>query len=191
MGTIVLWMQLSLDGFTAGPHGEFDWPVIGPQVQQYFNDELRGASTFMYGRRVYEMMAGFWPTAEETLAGSPLHVEYARIWKPMPKLVFSRTLKAASWNTTVVNSDLPGGMAKLRQSDDARHVLFGGADIASSFMRLDLIDEYRLFIHPVALGAGTSLFGGLDSRLGLQLEEERTFDDAVVHVRYGRTARRG
>ncbi len=190
MGTIVLWMQVSLDGFTAGPHGEFDWPVIGPQVQKYFNDELRGASTFLYGRRVYEMMAGFWPTAEEALAGSPLHVEYARIWKPMPKLVFSRTLETANWNTTVVSGDLPGEVARLREQEGAVHVLFGGADVASSFLALDLIDEYRLFIHPVALGSGTPLFGGLASRLELRLVEARTFDDAVIHVRYGRAARR-
>lgn len=186
MGKVILWMQLSLDGFTAGPNGELDWPTVDPEVHQYFNDELRSADTFLYGRKVYEGMAAFWPTADADPAGSPRLADYSQIWKPMPKIVFSRTLEDAEWNTRVVSQDIAGEVARLREEPDTFHVLFGGAEIASTFIQQDLIDEYRLFLHPVVLGDGASLFSGLDDRINLRLVESQTFDSAVVHVRYER-----
>ncbi len=170
MGKVILWMQLSLDGFTAGPNGELDWPTVDPEVHQYFNDELRSADTFLYGRKVYEGMAAFWPTADADPAGSPRLADYSQIWKPMPKIVFSRTLEDAEWNTRVVGNDIAGEVARP----------------ASTFIQQDLIDEYRLFLHPVVLGDGASLFSGLDDRINLRLVESQTFDSAVVHVRYER-----
>lgn len=186
MGKVILWMQLSLDGFTAGPNGELDWPTVDPEVHQYFNDELRSADTFLYGRKVYEGMAAFWPTADADPAGSPRLADYSQIWKPMPKIVFSRTLEDAEWNTRVVSKDIAGEVARLRDEPDTAHVLFGGAEIASTFIQQDLIDEYRLFLHPVVLADGASLFSGLDDRINLRLVESQTFDSAVVHVRYER-----
>jgi dihydrofolate reductase len=183
MGNVTLWMQISLDGRTHGPHGELDWPIVEPELHQYFNDELRTASTFLYGRKVYEGMAAFWPTADQDPVGSPRLAEYAQIWKPMPKLVFSRTLEQANWNARVVSENIADEVAQLKRSH-GNHLLFGGADIASTFIRLGLVDDYRLFVHPVVLGAGTRLFGDLDERVQLELVASRTFDGAVVHAHY-------
>lgn len=155
MSRVSLWMQMSLDGFVEGPDGAFDWPVVKEEVHRYFNDELRAVDSFLYGRKVYDGMAAFWPTVEAGPSSSPRHVEYAEIWKPMPKIVFSRTLAAAGWNTRVVRDDIAGEVAKLKGQPGTHHVLFGGAEIASAFMRLDLIDEYRLFVHPVALAVAS------------------------------------
>jgi dihydrofolate reductase len=186
MGTVTLWMQISLDGFVAGPNGELDWPIVDEEVHQYFNDQLRDVDTFLYGRKVYEGMAAFWPNAHEIPSSTARHLEYAEIWKPMAKIVFSRTLQHADWNTTVVGDDLAGAVAQLKEEPETAHVLFGGGEIAATFIELDLVDEYRLFVHPVLLGAGQRLFGALDARATLSLVEARTFDGAVVHMHHKR-----
>jgi dihydrofolate reductase len=184
MRKVSLWMQMSLDGYTEGPNGEFDWPVVNEELHGYFVDELRAMGAFLYGRKVYEGMVAFWPTADTNPSSTPLQAEYARLWKPMPKIVFSKTLDHVEWNTTVVSENVADEVARLKQQPGKDLVLFGGADIASTFMRLGLIDEYRLFVHPVALGGGTPLFPGTDERVKLTLVEARTFDAAVVHLRY-------
>jgi dihydrofolate reductase len=184
MGTITLWMQVSVDGYAEGPGGAFDWPNVQDELHGYFNDELRGASTFLYGRRIYEMMASFWPGVEDHPDASPRHVDYSRIWKPMPKLAFSRTLATADWNTRVA-TDPVAEVARLREQD-GRHVLFGGPRTAHAFQAGDLIDEYRLFVHPVVLGGGTPLFAENGDRHALTLVESRTFEPGVVHLHYRR-----
>jgi len=143
-------MQVSLDGYIEGPNGEFDWPIVEDDLHRYFNDQLRSADTFLYGRKVYEMMAWFWPTVEDNPDASPRHVDYARIWKPMPKTAFSNTLDNAEWNTRIVGSaDLIEAVNALKAQPDTHHVLFGGAAIAATFQQHDLIDDFRLFVHPV------------------------------------------
>ena len=183
MGNVTLWMQVSADGFVEGPNGEFDWPVVQGELHQYFVDELGRADTFLYGRKVYELMAYFWPTADEDPQGSEQQKAYSRLWKPMPKVVFSRSLGEADWNTRVAD-DAVAEVRRLREQPDSWHVLFGGAEVAGALMQADLIDEYVLYVHPVALGGGTPLFGGLDHRLGLELAGTRTFDPGVVQLRY-------
>jgi dihydrofolate reductase len=182
MGTLTLWMQMSLDGHAAGPDGAFDWPQVGPELHTHFNDELGSADSFVYGRNVYDGMAYYWPTVEGNPDSSPNHVRYAQIWMPMPKLVLSSTLTDPDYNTRVGTLD---DVAALREGD-GWHVFFGGPATAAELMGRDLIDEYRLFVHPVALGDGAPLFGGLSERLGLRLTGARTFDDTVVALEYAR-----
>lgn len=193
MGRIVLSMQVSLDGFTEGPQGEFDWPIIEEEILEYFNDEMGAVDSFLYGRRVYEGMTAFWPTADENSAiTSPQMQEYARIWRPKPKVVFSDTLERADWDTRVVRSEqLEATAAELRAEPDATHLLYGGADLAATFQRLDLLDEYWLFVQPVLLGGGTRFFSALDARQALVLVEHRTFFGGVMHLRYRRPGSRG
>lgn len=190
MGKIIFSMQLSLDGYIEGPNGEFDWPIVEAELLDYFNDEIADVDTFLYGRKVYDGMAAFWPTADTNPVSNAPMQEYARIWRPMPKIVFSRTLERADWSTRIVADDLPGAVAELRAQPDTTHLLYGGADVTATFMAHDLIDEYWLFIHPVFLGGGTRLFGPLEHRQDLTLTETRTFSSAVVHARYRRDGNR-
>jgi dihydrofolate reductase len=181
---IVVWMQMSLDGRVQGPNGEFDWPLIGDELHTHFVDTLREAGMFLYGRRVYEMMAGYWPTADRDPRSTPNQVAYSKIWKPMPKLVFSRSLSTAAWNATVVDD-----VERVR--DHAAPAagdlyLFGGAEVVSEFTRRDLVDEYRIFVHPVLLGGGTPLFASVPERHGMSLVGTRTFDGTVVGLHYAR-----
>ncbi|WP_069159739.1 dihydrofolate reductase family protein [Nocardia altamirensis] len=187
MGNVTLWMQMSLDGFAEGPDEGIHWPVVDEELCGSFLDELRSADLFLYGRRTYEIMAAFWPTADADPAISPFYVEFARCWKSTPKLVFSRTLRTAGWNTRVVGTSLVEEITALRERSDRNMVLFGGAETASTFMKHHLIDEYRLFVHPLLLGGGVPLFPASVDTSGLQLVDIATFDSAVVQMHYQQT----
>jgi dihydrofolate reductase len=113
-------------------------------------------------------------------------VEFARIWRDMPKVVFSRTLERAEWNTAIKRDVIVEEMMALK-AQPGGDLALGGADLAAAFMRHDLIDEYRLYVHPVLIGRGKPLFEPSDSRTGLRLAETRAFGNGVVLLRYGRT----
>jgi dihydrofolate reductase len=185
MQSLTLWMQVSLDGYACGPEGAFDWPVVGPELNQYFVDELGQAGHFLYGRTVYEMMAGFWPIADTLPDTSAVTVAYSQLWKPMPKTVFSTTMTTAGWNTTV-SADPVATIRALKDADGSGLVFFGGATAARTLVVHDLIDDYRLNVHPVVLGGGDRLFPELADRHDLELVSVRVFDATVPHVHYRR-----
>ncbi len=163
MRKIIFMMSVSLDGFFEGPGHELDWQLVDDELLGHFNEWLGGMSAFLDGRVTYELMAGYWPTADQDPSASPLVAEFAGIWRDMPKIVFSRTLERAGWNATVVSELVPGEIVALKAQPGGDMVL-GGADLAAAFMRHDLIDEYRLYVHPVLIGRGRSLLasGSLD-----------------------------
>jgi dihydrofolate reductase len=111
--------------------------------------------------------------------------EFARIWRDMPKIVYSRTLERAAWNTTVVRDVVADEVMELKARPGG-DLSLGGADVAAAFMRHDLIDEYRLYVHPVVIGRGKPLFQASDRRINLRLAETRTFGNGVVLLRYQR-----
>jgi dihydrofolate reductase len=190
MRKIILMMSVSLDGFIEGPHREIDWHMVDDELHAHFNKQLSAMGAFLSGRVTYELMAGFWPTADaDPLSTGPV-VEFARIWRDMPKIVFSRTLERAEWNTTIVRDVVAGQVMELKAQPGGDLVL-GGADLAAAFMRHDLIDEYRLYVHPIVIGQGKPLFPALDARINLQLAEARTFGNGVVLLRYQRPDAQG
>jgi dihydrofolate reductase len=184
---IILFMSVSVDGFMAGPNGELDWHMVDDEVHTYFNQQLRGAGAFLSGRVTYELMAGFWPTADKDPASTPPVVEFAGIWRDTPKIVFSRTLDPGQLgqSTTVLRDVIPEEIQRLKQQPGGDLVL-GGAQLAAAFMQHDLIDEYCLSIHPVIVGRGKPLFQPQDARRQLRLAETRTFGNGVVLLRYQR-----
>ncbi len=128
-------------------------------------------------------MASFWPTADADPASSEPMVEFAGIWREMRKIVYSRTLERAGWNATIVREVVPEEVRALTSMPGGDMAL-GGANLAATFMRLGLIDEYRLYVHPVAIGQGRPLFPRASPRIQLTLEEARTFGSGVLLVRY-------
>jgi dihydrofolate reductase len=191
---VVQMISVSLDGFIEGPEGELDWHMVDDEVHRHFNDVLRGMGAFLDGRVTYELMAGFWPTADEDPASSEPMVEFARIWRDMPKIVYSRTLEHADWNTTIVREVVPEEVMKLK-AEPGGDLALGGADLGATFMRHDLIDEYRLYVNPVLVGSGKRLFPESDVQRRLRLVETRIFGNGVVLLRYeratGRSTTRG
>ncbi|MFI9355532.1 dihydrofolate reductase family protein [Streptomyces lydicus] len=188
MRKIVLMMSVSLDGFFEGPDRELDWHLVDDELHRHFNEQLAAMGAFLSGRVTYELMAGYWPTADaDPSAGAP-EAEFAAIWREMPKIVYSRTLPRADWNTTIAREvDVDEIEAlKARPGGD---LALGGADLAASFLRHDLVDEYRLYVHPVVLGRGRPLFPSADTRTGLTLTGTRTFGNGVVLLHYRRQAR--
>jgi len=183
MRKIVVMMSVSVDGFMEGPNREIDWHLVDEELHQHFNDELATMGAFLDGRVTYELMAAYWPTADRDPASTAPEVEFARIWRDMPKLVFSTTLERADWNTTIVREVDPEAIAALK-AQPGGDLVVGGADLAAAFRRLDLVDEYRLYVHPVVLGRGKPLFAPEDTRIGLRLVGTRIFGNGVVLLRY-------
>jgi dihydrofolate reductase len=182
----VIWMMsVSLDGFMAGPDGELDWQLVDDELHSHFNEWLGAAGGFLDGRVTWELMAGYWPTADADPAASRPVAEFAGIWRDMPKVVYSTTLQQAGWNTTVVRQVIPADVLTLK-SQSGGDLVLGGADLASAFMRHDLIDEYRIYVHPVIIGQGQPMFRPSAARIGLRLAETRTFGSGVVLLRYER-----
>jgi dihydrofolate reductase len=185
MRKIIWMMSVSLDGFISGPDRELDWHMVDDELHNHFNQELGAMGAFLDGRVTYELMAEFWPTADADPSSSAPVAEFARIWREMPKIVFSRTLERAGWNSTVVREVVAEEVMELKAQPGGDLVL-GGSDLAAAFMRADLIDEYRLYVHPIVVGQGRPMFQPSDARIELRLAETRTFGNGVVLLRYQR-----
>jgi dihydrofolate reductase len=183
MRKIVVYMQVSVDGFFEGPDGSLDWHLVDDELHSHLNEELRPLSAFLDGRISYESMAEFWPTADQDPDSTGPMVEFAGIWRDMPKIVFSRTLESAGWNATVRHEVDPAEIRAL-QREPGGDMALGGADLAETFRRHDLIDGYRLYVQPILLGRGRRLFGPADIPSGLHLTATRAFGNGVVLLRH-------
>jgi len=177
MRKIILMMSVSVDGFIEGPDRELDWHMVDDELHSHFNEQLSAMGGFLNGRVTYELMARFWPTADTNPSSSGPMVEFARIWRDMPKIVFSRTLERADWNTSVVRDVIAEEIQELKAQPGGDLVL-GGADLAAAFMRHDLIDEYRPYVHPIVIGQGKPLFQPSDTKINLRLAETRTISSS-------------
>jgi len=185
MRKIILMMSVSVDGFIEGPNGEFDWPSPGDELLNHFDELLGGMGAFLHGRIVYGLMAAYWPTADSNPDCTPHVARFARIWREMPKIVFSRTLERAEWNTTVAREVVPEQIREL-QARPGGDMVVGGANLGAAFMQHDLIDEYRIYVHPTVIGGGRPLFRPSAQRITLRLAQTRTFDNGVVLLHYER-----
>ena len=183
MGKLIYSMNVSLDGYVETPEHSLDWANVDEELHSWFNDRAREVDASLYGRRMYELMAGYWPTAESDPSATEVEREFARIWKPMPKIVFSSTLTTVDWNSRLVRGDVGDELAQLRTEFDG-DLDVGGATLAAEFIRRGLVEEYRLLVHPVVLGAGTPFFPELESPIHLQLTETATFDSGVIYLGY-------
>ena len=202
MRKLIYSMMVSLDGFIdrrppipagdrAGERGstrpddtnQLDWVIIDEEIHSFANDEAREAGAFLYGRRLYENMAAFWPAAD-TLPDMPDYVvEFARIWKPKPKIVFSKTLDQVEWNSRLVRGDVAEEVEKLK-AQPGGDLSVGGANLAATLIGRGLVDEYRLLVHPVVIGSGTPFFPPVRSDIKLRLLETKRFSSGVVFLRY-------
>jgi dihydrofolate reductase len=190
MRKIILMLSVSVDGYFEGPDRDLDWQMVDDELHRHFNEQLRTMGAFLSGRVTHELMAGFWPTADLDPSSTAPMVEFAGIWRDMPKIVFSRTLERADWNTTVVREVVPEEIRELKAQPGGDMAL-GGADLAAAFMRHDLIDEYRLYVHPIVIGRGKPLFQPSDTKVDLRLAETRTFGNGVVLLHYQRPDAKG
>jgi dihydrofolate reductase len=190
MGRLIYSMSVSLDGFVETPDRSLDWVLVDEELHSFFNDEARALSAFLYGRRIYELMAGYWPTAATDPKSVPVELDFARIWSDKPKIVFSRTLERVDWNSRLVRDDAVEEVARLK-AQPGFDMGVGGPTLASTLIRHGLVDEYRLYVNPVILGSGRPFFPTLEQPIGLKLVETRTFGSGVVLLRYETSSRAG
>ena len=181
---VIYSMSVTLDGFIAGPDGDISWG--GPDADQFdFHvEQTRHIAAYLCGRALYQDML-VWETAEQTMPGEA-QLEFARIWRAIPKVVFSRTLTSVEGTARLATGDLATEVGRLRDQPGEGVVSIGGAGLAADAIAADLIDEYRQFVYPVVLGGGTPYFPPLTTPLDLRLVESQTLSSRVVYLRYQR-----
>jgi dihydrofolate reductase len=184
MRSVTYSMGVSLDGYIAGPHGDFDWTEPDEEVFGIVTDEIREVGVHLLGRRLYETML-YWETADQDPSLDDSMLEWAAIWKPLPKVVFSTTLSGAlQGNARLASGSLAEEIERLRAEPGEGEIAIGGAALAAEAAALGLIDEYRARIYPVLVGGGIPFFSPRERRVDLELVEARTFSSRVVYLRY-------
>jgi len=184
MRKLIYSMGVSLDGFIAGRDGEIDWAAPDEELHRFHNRQMQEIGAHLCGRRLYEVMA-YWETAEATGSLSATELEFARIWRQLPKIVFSKTLSEVRGNARLLRDGVGEEVARLKQQP-GMDLAVGGAGLASGLIELGLIDEFRLFLSPVVLGDGTPYFPAMAGRIDLELLGTRTFGGRVIYLRYRR-----
>ncbi|MFE9118657.1 dihydrofolate reductase family protein [Streptomyces sp. NPDC007172] len=183
MRSVTYSMNISLDGFIVGPDGGVDWTTPDEEVFRFATDEVRGAGVHLLGRRLYESML-YWETVDQNPSLGFSTREFAAVWKPLPKVVFSTTLSSVQGNARLASGDLAQEIERLRAQPGDGNIAIGGAILAAEAAALGLIDEYRPRVCPVLLGGGVPFFPQHERRVDLELVETRTFSSKVIHLRY-------
>lgn len=183
MRAVTYSMGVSLDGYIAGPDGAFGWTEPDEEVFRFCIDEIRQVGTQLLGRKLYETML-FWETADQNPSLDDSMLEWAGLWNPLPKVVFSTTLTEIHGAARLASGGVAEEIKQLRAEPAEGEIAIGGATLAAQVAELDLIDEYRPRIYPVTVGGGIPFFPRNERRLDLELVETRTFEAGVVALRY-------
>ena len=182
MRKVIYSPMVSLDGFIEGPNRNLDWGIIDEELHSFINDQQSEIDTYLFGRRMYEVMV-YWDTADTDPSNPEYVLEFARIWKRIRKIVYSKTLEQVQGNARLSRGNIVEEIATLK-AEPGKDMSVGGATIASALRQLGLIDEYQLYIQPVVLGSGTPMFRISDVKTDLRLVETHTFHSGVVLLRY-------
>ena len=175
MRRLIFQMLTSLDGYFEGPHADISWHRVDEEFNAYAAGLLSNVSALLFGRVTYELMASYWPTAENN---DPV---ITRFMNDLPKYVVSSTLTSASWGETqIINRDAAREVADLKELPGKDMAIFGSSELAASLAAERLIDEFRIMVSPTILGAGKTLMNGFDQKLELKLKSARTFKSGIV-----------
>lgn len=185
MRKVIFQMMVSLDGFIEGPKQDLSWHLVDDEFNKYAIDLLHSIDTIIFGRIAYELFESFWPAAITDPSTTPDNLEIANQINDMHKIVFSKTIEKVEWkNSKLIQQLVPEEITQMKQQEGKDMVIFGGAGIAQSFMRHELIDEYRIMVNPIILGKGKPLFEDMTHRMNLKLIKTRTFNSGVVMLVY-------
>jgi dihydrofolate reductase len=188
MRKIYLFMTLSLDGYFEGPNHDISWHNVDDEFNRFALEQLKEADLFLYGRRMYQLMEDFWPKAVNDINTSKENLEIANLINNTAKIVFSKTLQKVeekeNWkNVRLFHEFHPEEIMRLKQQP-GKSIWVGGSDLALSFIKAGLIDEFRFMINPIVISNGTPIFKGLDSKLNLELLKTRKFNSGNVLLYY-------
>ena len=181
MRKVILFNMMTLDGDFSGPKGEIDWHNVDEEFNEFAIDQLNSLGVLLFGRVTYEGMASYWPTPI-AVTNDPI---VADKMNNISKIVFSKTLEKIDWqNTRLIRGNIAEEVAKLKGQSGKDMAIFGSADLASSFTKLGLIDEYRIMVNPIILGSGIPLFKGVNGKVNLKLLKTKTFHSGNVLLYY-------
>jgi dihydrofolate reductase len=172
----------SLDGYVADENGNFDWAAPDEDVHAFVNDLERSVGTYLYGRRMYEVMRA-WETADTFADQRPVMRDFAQIWQAADKIVYSTTLDTVSSARTRIEREFDPDAVRRLKEGAGRELTVGGPDLAAEAIRAGLVDEWHLFLTPIVVGSGNSALPH-DVRVNLELLDERRFAGGVVYLRY-------
>jgi dihydrofolate reductase len=179
-------MGVSLDGYIVGPGGEIGEITAEPpdeEIWQLVLDEIRGVGVHLMGRRLYETML-YWESPEQEPSFDEREREWAALWNPLPKVVFSRSLASVQGSARLASGGIADEIERLRTEPGEGDIAIGGATLAAEAAALGLIDEYRVRVYPVLVGGGIQYFPQAERRVELELVETRTFSSGVVYLRH-------
>ena len=182
MANLIYSTIASLDGYVADENGNFDWAAPDEEVHSFVNDLERPVGTYLYGRRMYEVMV-FWETAHTLSDQSPVEQDFAQIWQAADKIVYSRTLETVSSARTRIERDFDPEAVRQLKGAAKRDITVGGPDLAAQAIKAGLVDEYQLFLTPNLVGGGKQSLPD-NVRLELELLDERRFGSGVVYLHY-------
>ena len=185
MRKLVLFMHISLDGFVAGPEGEMEWINVDSEMFDYAGRLTDKADIALYGRKTYEMMESYWPSAADQPGATKHDITHSRWYNSVKKVVVSGTLETEQpANTEIYASDIPVRIMELKETGGKDILMFGSPSVAYILMQAGLIDDYWLFVNPVLLGEGIPMFKDISNRIKLELKESKVFSSGVVGLHY-------
>ena len=176
-------MNVSLDGYIVGPDGNFDWSAPDDEVFRFWIDDIREVGVHLLGRRLYETML-YWETADQNRSFDDAELEWAALWNPLPKVVFSTTLSEVQGNARLASGGLAEEIERLRAEPGEGDIAIGGATLAAEASALGLIDEFQMMVYPVLVGGGLPFFPRSERRVDLEFVDSRTFKSGVVYFRH-------
>ncbi len=187
MGKLILFMHVSLDGFGAGIDGQMDWIHVDEEIFDYGAERMYATDTALYGRKTYELMESYWPTAADQPDATKHDIEHSKWYKHAKKVVLSKTMKEENLiNTRVIRGNLVDEINKVKQSTEKELLLFGSPTAGHALMAANLIDGYWLNINPVLLGNGIPVFKDIRIKTDLSLVTSKVFSSGVVCLDYTR-----
>ncbi len=172
----------SLDGYIADEDGNFDWAAPDEEVHTFVNDLERSVGTYLYGRRIYQVM-DVWETDHTLADHSPVTRDFAQIWQAADKIVYSKTLETVSTTRTRIERDFDPEVVRQMKARAGRDISVGGPELAAQAIKAGLVDEWHLFVTPIVVGGGKRSLPD-DVRVKLELLDERRFEGGVVHLHY-------
>lgn len=176
-------LGMSLDGYIAGPDGTFDWPGFSEEIFRHSIDEVKDVGVHLMGRKLYETML-YWEEPENAAGLDEVEREWAGLWNPLPKVVFSRTLTEVRGNARLATGSVADEIARLRNEPGEGSIGIGGATLAAEAAKAGLIDEYLIRVFPVLVGGGTPFFLHDNQQVKLELVATHTFESGVLFVHY-------
>jgi dihydrofolate reductase len=185
MRRLISFMHISLDGFVGGPNGEMDWIIVDEDIFDYAGRMTHDSDLALYGRKTYEMMEGYWPTAAASPKATKHTIEHSAWYNKVAKVVISKTLDEKSLrNVKVISKDFEKEINAIKKEKGQNIVIFGSPSATHAMMEHNLMDDYWLFVNPVLLGEGIQFFDNLKSRVKLKLAESHPFKSGVIGLHY-------